>query len=269
LTITIDFEKDRLTIKFTSKILGLGFIDLINVNTICQCLSSIHLVEFDDDVEDILDEFKVMTCDVTKDVSYGYDIKKRKQEINSSLKNYDKWKCENYQNGFALRNVVGKQYKKRLVIYNKGNELKLEKNRAFVDSVDNFDEGSLIHEYYRDKVRFEMNINTKAQVRELLGIKDNKLMSVLNSDANPILTLLNEVLLEPDVNNRVISTMKEYHCELTLKDGDFDLGKVEAKIRSLYSKNTQISDVMKPYRALHQRLKSNTAPAFDLRKLVV
>jgi hypothetical protein len=54
-----------------------------------------------------------------------------------------------------------------------------------------------------------------------------------------------------------------------MKDCDYDLGKVEAKIRSLYSKNTQIAQVMKPYKELHHRLFHDTVPAFDIRKLVV
>ena len=267
--IRIDYEKDELVIEFTSKISEYGFYNLINESTIYECLCSVPCLEFNGYVEDFIDDLEVLKCDVTKDVTFN-DIRALKRFANSNLKNYEKWKCSNYPNGFILRNTASTQrHQRRLVIYNKGNELKLKRNKAFVDEVDNFDDGSFIEEYFREKVRFEMNIYTKEQIRKYLGIQDCNLMSVLKSDANPILTLLNEILKEPAVNNRVISTMKDYHCELTLKDCDYDLGKVEAKIRNLTSKNTSITKMMKPYRELHQRLqKNNTDPAFDLRKLV-
>jgi hypothetical protein len=269
--ITVNYKKDELVIEFTSKILELKFIELINEETICECLCNIEpLVKFNEDVEDILDDFEVVKCDVTKDVSYC-DIKESERFVKSNLANYDKWKCEKYRNGFVLKNVVATpKYKKRMVIYDKGNELKLEKNREFVNEVDKYDEdGSFIFDYYRYKVRVEMNINTKAQIRELLNIPDNKLTSVLSSNANPILTVLDEALKEPSVKNRsVASAWKDYQDELVLKDCDNDLSKVEAKMKSL-SKSTRIPQKMLRYRELLQRLQNSTAPAFDLRELIV
>jgi hypothetical protein len=94
-------------------------------------------------------------------------------------------------------------------------------------------------------------------------------MNVLNSEANPILTVLNKAIKETSVNTHAIRTFKEYQLELVLKDCDNDLGKVEAKLRSSYSKKTQIAKLMRPYRELHHRLQESATPAFDLRKLVV
>jgi len=270
LEIRIDFEKDELVIEFTSKILETKFMELINKETIYECLCAIPFVEFEDDVEFLLGDFEVLKCDVTKDVSYGYAIKRLERYVKSNLKNYDKWKCESHRNGFVLKNVAATpKYKKRIVIYHKGRELKLEKNRAFVDTFDNLDDGSFFDEYFRDKVRFEMNINTKMQIRELLGIQDNNLLSVLNSDANPLFAVLNEAVTEQGVNPHPVNSIKDYHCALVLKDCNNDLGQVEAKIRSLTSKNTSITRMMKPYRDYHSRiLRDDSDRAFDLRKLL-
>ena len=264
--IMINYDKDELVIEFTSKILKFDFIKLINKDTIYESLCGIPYIEFDDDVEFLLDDFEVLKCDVSQDVSYGYDVKRLEQYVKSNLINYDKWKCENYRNGFVLKNVVATpRYKKRIVIYDKGKELKLKQNKAFVDEVDR---NYFLEDYFRDKVRFEMNINSKFQIRQFLNIQDNKLMSVLNSDANPILAILNEAIREPDENTYHISSIKDYHYELTLKDCNYNLGEVEAKIRSLVSKNTSIKRMMEPYRELYQRIQNNKGPAFDLRKLV-
>jgi len=270
LKIRIDYEKNELVIDFTSKILGLGFINLINEDTIYECMYAIPFVEFEDDVEFLFDKFEVLKCDVTQDVSYGYNIKRLERYVTSNLKNYDKWKCENHRNGFVLKNVVTTpRYKKRLVIYNKGNELKLEKNRAFVNNVGDFDDGSFIEEYFRYKVRFELNINSKTQIRQLLGIQDNKLMSVLSSNANPILTVLNEALKEIPTDTRHICNIKDYLKELVFKDCDYSLGKVESKLKSLYAKGNVKAAVMESYRNYYYRcLQDKSDPAFDLRKLV-
>ena len=276
LYIKINHEAEEVAIEFTSKISELSFFDLISESTIYGCLSVIEdFVKFDDEVWDILDEFKVVRCDVTRDISFVDDIKKLKRYVLSNLKNYDKWKCAPYKGkgGFTLSNVVGtKGYKKRLSIYPKAHELKLERNRAFVEEVDNFDEGDsyVYDDHFRDIVRFEMNINTPKQVQKLLNIPDNRLSNVLSSSANPILDVLNEALKELDEkSSSVPCAWKEYKDILVLKDCDNNLGKVENKIRSLTSSNTSITRMMKPYRELHKWLKHESEPSFDLRKLVV
>ena len=272
LKIKINHEEEELAIEFSSKISELSFFDLINKNTINECLCVIgEFVEFDEEVWDILDEFEVVKCDVTKDISFTDDIKKLKRFVTSNLKNYDKWKCGSYRSGFTLYNIVKtRECKKRLSIYPKAHELKLKKNRAFVEEVDNFDEGDsyIYNDHFRDIIRFEMNINSKVQIRDMLGIPDNRLSSVLSSNANPIFELLNEALIKSDENSQVSSAWKEYKNVLVLRDCDNNLGKVENKIRSLTSRNTSITRMMKPYMDLHQRLIQEPESTFDLRKLV-
>lgn len=266
--ITIDFEKDELIIEFTSKISTLSFFNLINEDTIDECLYSIApLVEFNAFVEDILDEFEVVKCDVTTDVSYE-NIKKLELYVKSNLSNCNKWICEKWENGFVLKNnVITSKSKKRVVIYDKGKELERMKNKylPFLKTV--YDDG-LTYNDFEGIVRIEHNIIGKKAIQKLLNISDAKLTSVLSSDANPILTVLDEALKEIPNNTCRIRSIKEYHCELTLKDCDNDLGKVEAKMRSFYSKNTQIAKIMQPYRELHQRLQNTKEKAFDLRKLL-
>jgi hypothetical protein len=78
LVILINYEKGELAIEFTSKILGIKCVELVNTDNIYECLCNLSpLVEFEEDVDYILDEFKVVKCDVTKDVYYADDIKKK------------------------------------------------------------------------------------------------------------------------------------------------------------------------------------------------
>jgi len=95
--------------------------------------------------------------------------------------------------------------------------------------------------------RLEMNLNSKHQIRDSLGLSDNTLLSVLESDANPISSFIQEAVSPPSepvqYNDR-----KSYFISLVLKDCDYDLAKVEAKMRELYKHGTKFADVMKPYR---------------------
>ena len=268
LLIMINYERDELVIEFTSKISTLSFFQLINEDTIYECLYSLApLLEFEGHIENILDEFKVLKCDVTKDISY-HDVKELKRYVISNLANHNKWICEKWGNGFVLKNLVTtKRCKKRIVVYDKGKELdnKKEKYTPLLETI--YDDGCIYNDF-DGIIRMEMNIGTIHQVKEHLNIPDNKLTSVLSSNANPILTVLNEVLKKSSVNSSIKFTHKERLQNLLLKDCDFDLRKVEAVVRSDYSKNTQIAKIMKPYIELYQRIQNNKDPAFDLRKLI-
>ena len=268
LLIMNNYEKNELVIEFTSKILKDNFIHLINKNNIHECFSNINQLNICTlDIDNILNNSEIVKCDPVKDITFHEDMKVLKNHTNSNLSNYDKWKSKSYPNGFTVEKTVStSRNKHRIVVYGKAKELGMKDNKPFLDTLSN-KEKCLSH--YEDKIRIELNINTKSQIRELLNISDNQLMSVLNSNANPILTVLNKAIKETNVNTNVIHTFKEYQLDLVLKDCDYNLGKVEAKIRSLYSKNTQIVKLMKPYRELHYRLFNNMVPAFDMRKLVV
>ena len=266
LKIMANYQFNELAIEFSSKILKDNFIHLINRNNIRECLSNINQLKICTlDIDNIINNSEIVKCDPAKDIDFQ-DIKELKNYTNSNLVNHSKWKNEPYSNGFAIRKVAGTpRYKERFVIYDKEKELEDADNKPFLNSLSDKEK---CLSYYKGKIRIERNINTKEQIRKAFNISDNQLMSVLNSDANPIFSLLNKALKETPVNTPVIRKFRDREREAMLKDCDFDLSKVEAEARRLYSKNTQIAKIMLPYRELHHRLFSNTVPAFDIRKLV-
>ena len=75
----------------------------------------------------------------------------------------------------------------------------------------------------------------------------------LNSETNPILEFMDEAVCGSQ-GQKACSDWKSYQRYLVLKDCDFDLEKVEAKVRSLYKRGTKISDVMRPYREAYSQL---------------
>ena len=112
-----------------------------------------------------------------------------------------------------------------------------------------------------------MNINTKQQIRQLLNIHNNNIQNVLNATANPILTVIDEaVKYEPQ--QQKAQTLRDYEHVLLLIDCDYDMVRVEAKVRALSSKNTSITRMMQPYKELYKRLQDNKTNTIDIRALV-
>jgi len=267
LSIMVNYQHNELLIEFTSKVLKDNYKNLINKKTIQECFININNLNICNlNIDMILKDAEVCKCDVTKDITCN-DIKGLKQCVKTNLVNYNKWVCKPYKNGFVLENIVAtSRFKNRITVYNKGKELKMADNQLFINSLSDKED---VLFYYNDKIRFEHNINTKSQIKQFLNIPNNQLGNVLNSEANPILTVFNKALKEvPVTNTCAILSLKERLCELMLEKCDFDLGKVEAEIRCFSSKNTSITKAMKPYKELHHRLQENTISAIDIRNLV-
>lgn len=264
LLILADYQHNELVLEFTGKVLQDKYPQLLNRDTILYALENINKLNVCTlDTTAILSDAEVVKCDVTTDVTH--DINSIIPTIRQNLTNYTKWNVKRYTNGIVLENTVSTpRYKKRLVIYDKEKEMQMTDNVNFVNRLP---DGQAVTDYFRGKVRFELNINTKQQIRQLLNIPNNDLQSVLNATANPLLTVINEaVRYEPQ--RPKAKTLRDYERELLLRSCDFDLVKVEAVIRSLFSKNTPIKRAMQPYWELAKRLQTDTTPQIDLRQLV-
>ena len=175
---------------------------------------------------------------------------RRLRIIRGHIRNYQRFVCRKLKNGNVVveKNVVSKKTKKRMTIYDKGNEMRRSANRPFVEKYG-------LEDAFSGMCRFELNLDSKEQIRKSLRIADTKLMTVLSSDADPIADFLDDVV-EPR-ETVPMTDKKSYMTMLVLKDCDFDLEKVEAKMRFFYpSRGTSISRVMEPYKAMMERMSS-------------
>ena len=166
----------------------------------------------------------------------------------------------------ADTNLDDGNYFEAMKLYSHSKEYRkiYQHNINFIDSLTAKNE---ILSYFKGKVRFELNINTKQQIRQLLNIPNNNIQNVLNATANPILTVIDEaVKYEPQ--QQKAQTLRDYEHVLLLKDCDYDMVRVEAKVRALSSKNTSITRMMQPYKELYKRLQDNKTNTIDIRALV-
>ncbi|MBO7049538.1 MAG: hypothetical protein J6W42_02860 [Bacteroidaceae bacterium] len=240
LRIKIDYSEHEFVLEFTGKVLGADYPKLISSDTIKQCFENINNLGICNiDIEAMMNS-QVVTCDVTKDIEC-HDISRLSAYIRGHIRNYQQFNCKARCGNVTIeRNVLTRKFKKRMIIYDKGREMSSAENRKFVQEYG-------LEGMFDNVCRLEMNLNSKHQIRESLGITDNTLSSVLESDANPIASFITEAVSPPSepvqYNDR-----KSYFISLVLKDCDYDLAKVEARMRELYRHGTKFSNVMKPYR---------------------
>ena len=241
LRIKIDYVRNELVVEFSGKVLGSDYPKLISIETIYQCFQNINELGFCRIDPDAMLNSEVVTCDVTKDIKWS-DASSLVPYIQGHISNFKIYNCSVKCDNITIeKNVISRKCKKRMIIYNKEKEMTSVKNRAFVEKY-NLDGA------FKDIWRFEINLNSKEQIRNSLDLSDNKLLSVLQSEATPIASFIKDAVSPPTVPIKY-NDRKSYLMALVLKDCDYDITKVDAKLRELYAPGTKFSKLLKPYRA--------------------
>lgn len=251
LYIEIDYIENELVIEFSGKILGSDYKKLISTETIRQCFENINEMGICTlDVEAILADAIVVKCDVTKDVNCT-DVPAVSAFIKGNVRSYNQFlvKCLRNGNLTIEKNVTTRQAKKRLTIYDKSKEMDKMDNKRFMEKFE------ISADDFKDICRFEMNLNSIAQIKASLNITDTQLMTVLTANGNPIAEFIDDIVTDGD--SIPLTDKQTYMTALVLRDCNYDLAEVEEKMRQIYSKGTNISKVMKPYKeALAKKNKS-------------
>ena len=258
LYIEADYVERELVIEFSGKILKDDYPNLIHRDNIHICLGNINELGLCSlDVGSILADGIIVKGDVCQDVAC-IDCKSLTEKLRAGVKNFKKFLVRNIGNNFIIeKNVQTKGYKRRLTVYDKEREIQRANNRKFLDGSENRD---LLLSAFKGKVRFEMNLNSKEQLRQTLNITDTSIYSVLNSTATPIWDFLDGAISDSEIGTNC-TNLTELKNQLLLEYCGNDLVKVEALLRNYCSPNTHISQVMKPYRALVAKLSDNITPS--------
>lgn len=252
LCIKLDYVANELVIEFSGKILKDDYPKLISTDTIDTCFENINAMGFCwIDLEEIKNAI-VVKCDVTKDIICS-DIPSMTTYIRNNLSNYQKYICRLLRNGnFVIeKNVTTRQAKKRLTIYDKGKEMSKVENLRYMA------ECGIAKNSFDGVCRFELNLNSIAQIKSSLEVADVRLRTVLNATINPIQVFMNDVL--SDEQPLPMTNAKSYFVGLVLKDCNFDIAQVENRMRQLYpSRGTNLSKVLKPYRAMLSQIQQSS-----------
>ena len=220
LMIKIDYKNFEAVIEFSGKVLGKDYKKLISNETIQQCFDNLNNIGlFTLDVESIMTLGQVVKCDVTKDVLCD-NVKTLCSYIRAHIRNFNQFKCSLLKNGNLIieKNVTSNKCKKRMTIYDKEKEISRSENKEFMNTYG-------IDGDFEGLCRFEINLNSKEQIRSALSIQDTSLISVLSSTANPICSFIEQAVYADNKPKKASTSLKNEMRYLFLKSCDFGKSK--------------------------------------------
>lgn len=261
LSIEIKPAVNEFVVEFTGKILGKDYPQLISSGTILTCFDRINELGVCSVDPAAMMGAEVVKCDITKDVQIE-DIPALGRYVRGAVRNYEAYTCTKFRNGNVAveKSVTTHKRKKRITIYDKERQMNLHEEQPFVA-------GNGLDGKYDGICRFELNLTSKEQIRDALGLTGNTLAEVLRSDKSPIRDFLGDILAE-DPTEQAVTDWKSFQKLAVLKMCDFDLEKVEAKIRQFKNpRNTSIPKMMVRFREILAGLPTDT-PSWTKQKLI-
>ncbi len=261
-------DRNEAIIEFSAKILLDEYVNLISADTIRQCFENIiELGYCSMDIDNILIDSKILSCDVTLDIE-GISLPENfRQILISNLNNVSTFTVQKYLNcGYSVSNMLKtKHLKVRLSIYNKLKEMQTAPNRGFLKMCSRPEN---LLEYFKGKFRIETNFRNFKQINEFCGTKDNRLMDVLNSNRNPLLSIFDKIFTLDKENsphsvneNHTLfdfDSINQLRDALLLKECGNDIKLVVEVLNSYYSPKTNKRKYIKDYKKILNALPKNT-----------
>lgn len=243
-----------LEIEFSSKVLKERYPELINRDTIRQCLSNINNLDICTlDVDGIINHGWVIGADITADVDLMLTDSVL-NALNQNVGNYRRFKWTHYD-GKGITFTKNTIYdKEEIKVYNKYKEL-LSHSRKFIDSLENRND---IMDYFYGKTRFEITLKGEKQIRERLGvgtgIKDffNAIDSAVREQFDRVFNASIPILDTTQCNG-----YEEWAMAHLLDSYNGDLRQIEQSLRqeSVYNSRNGLSERMKKFQSVKARTK--------------
>lgn len=259
-----DLIDDELVIEFSGKVLGAKYPELINRTNIRQCFHIINTLGICTlDIDGILILGMVVKADVTKDIEYN-DITSLSKELLSCIKNNERYNATMEGGNFIVEKKVKTSNRKiRLTIYDKEKEMNLAENQRWLQSL-GYAEAEHITDYFRKKIRFELNLTSIKALKDNLHIRDTSLSSVLDAETSPILPFLDKVLVD-NAEARVAKSVRDLERLAFMEKYGNDMKAIERAILPVKSPKTNLSQMMKQYRQLYNARHTKTSDSLKER----
>lgn len=257
LYIAVSYIKQTLTLEFSSKILKEKYPDLISRDTIKECLTNINQLNICDiDVNSILSNGAITSVDVTYDANLILSDNLL-NVLNSQVNNYRRFKWAHYdKEGITFtKDVKSKDCTETITLYNKEKEIYTSHNKDFLNSLS---QPQSIIDYFKEKTRFEITLDTPKKIMKYLNLTDTKISSVLNSDTNPILTLFDKVFGNSIANipNTIFDDYENWAMKIILEKYKGDLKLLEQDVRNKFSSRSGATKRMKKFETVYHAMTS-------------
>lgn len=257
LYIAISCPQKKLTLEFSSKVLKENYIKLISKETIKECLTNISKLNICDiDIDNILLHGVVTSLDVTYDTDLILNDNIL-DALNSQVSNYRRFRWTHYEKeGITFtKDVKSRDCAETITLYNKEKEIWSSHNKNFLN---NLSRPQLVTNYFIGKTRFEITLDTPQKIMNYLNLSDTKIFSVLNSDANPILTQFNKVFgnSTADMPNPTFDDYENWAMKIILERYNGDLKLLEQDVRNKFCSRSGASKRMRKFEAVYHAMTS-------------
>lgn len=257
-SVFIDACKNTTYIEFSGKSLLERYPELIDASNFSYCIENINAqnVVYMHPKE-VMEKAIVIKSDVTCDIVTNYTI----SDLYSNLQlnnNKAYTITTTAANRFTIENTaVTARCRERLLVYDKQYEMCKGENKSFLSTVSNAND---ILNYYKNKIRLELNIKSTDRVRHFFETADCRLKTILNSGKDPIKKFLYRAVAVESAAGMI----KKYSYKL--RDAErllllclcgFDMTTLEKTIRNIVGSNRSIKNIMEPYRALYSAIACN------------
>lgn len=257
LYIAVSYPKQTLTLEFSSKVLGCDYPKLMSKHNIRQCLENInHLGVCHIDVNGILKTGCITSADVTKDVHFTISDEAL-QALSLKVNNYRRYKWSHYvSEGIDfVRDVKSSKCKECIRIYRKDKEILSSKNKAFLNTLPNKED---VINHFQGMTRFEIRLESREKLKTFLNITDTYINDVLNSDANPILTMYDRVFGQSkEVPSANKGNYDDYTMQLILERHQGDMKSIEMELRPRFSSRSGLKKRMDKIQNVWEQMQSD------------
>ena len=255
LYIAVSYIKQTLTLEFSSKILKEKYPDLISKDTIKECLTNINQLNICDiDVDSILSNGAITSVDVTYDANLILSDNLL-DALNSQVNNYRRFKWAHYDKEGIMftKDVKSKDCTETITLYNKEKEICTSHNK----------------DYFKEKTRFEITLDTPKKIMKYLNLTDTKIFSVLNSDTKPILTQFDKVFGNSTANmpNITFNDYENWAMKIILERYNGDLKLLEQDVRSKFNSRSGASKRMKKFETVYHAMTSASTSENPIEKI--
>ena len=241
LYIGVSYTSQSLTLEFSSKVLLDDYPKLITRTTFRESLENINKLGICTiDVDKIVSDCYFSKVHITNDIDYTLTNDKL-SSLNSCVGNYRRFKWEHYE-GEGIRytkDVKSKDCKETIVIYNKEKEILSNKNKPFLDLLDN---PNTVIDYFSGKTRFEMELDKPKKICNFLNVGNSHINYIFSSQINPLLVQFNKVFGEGQIENKYsITNYEDYSMQAIIEKHGGNLQKIEQEMKDLnvYSSNSR------------------------------
>jgi len=263
---------NEILIKFSAKILLDDYPKLINKDTIHQALYNINnLGVIELNIDKTINESSVSLCDVKKHCQGDLHTLKNNIIINMRDRiNYNLKKPPRKDNLIFESNFETKSKQQRLTIYDKSKEIRLDKNKPFLNALQ--DRDAMLRYFEINNINVERNFKNVKQIKTGLNIKDTDLLTVLNANADPLKDMLEGTVKSINdidfTNNENITGYDELNRLMIIEKLGGSMLAVEQHVKNNIDRKRKRDAELEKYYAVFEKWKKNEIAKIDLHKLV-